>query len=127
MTRLAFLFAALGALAACAAPGADALPPVRGADTGCAIREVQGRAGVELSPIVWSRRPVSGEYSFTVDKYGLGGSASVEQGGPLDIGPGRTERLGSVAVGERPMRYRARLVVSDRGRPVCVATAPDRS
>jgi hypothetical protein len=126
MTRLALLFTALGALVACAAPSAAARPPIKSMETGCAIREIQRRGGVELVPVVWSRRSIEGNYSFTIDKIGRSGSSSVAQGGPVDVHPGHAEQLGSVAIGQRPMGYRARLVVTDGVQPVCIAKAPDR-
>lgn len=122
--------AAAAVLAACATPAtpvAEARPAYRdAAPVSCAIRESRGRGGVELVPVVWSTRPMAGSYAFSVDKYGRAGSASVEQGGDVRVRPGRAEALGSVEVGARPLQYRARLVISDRAGPVCVATAPRR-
>jgi len=128
MKVIASALAAAAVLAACATPAppaADARPAYRDtAPVSCAVRESRGRDGVDLVPIVWSARPMTGSYAFSVDKVGRSGSASVEQGGEVRVNPGRAEKLGAVALGARPMRYTARLVVSDRVGPVCVATAP---
>ncbi|MBU6372385.1 MAG: hypothetical protein KJS97_06605 [Alphaproteobacteria bacterium] len=128
MKILASALAAAAVLAACATPAppvADARPAYRdAAPVSCAIRESRGRGGVALVPVVWSSRPMAGSYEFSVDKISRSGSASVEQGGAVRVAPGRAETLGSVDMGARPLRYTARLVVSDRVGPVCVATAP---
>lgn len=117
---------ALGACAAAAAP--PSVDPGYGAGYGrgvsCAIRVVKDRNGVTLAPVVATAAGLRGEYQFVVEKGGREGSTSSEQGGPIALRAGDREALGSITLGGGPMRYAARLTISDRRGPVCVATAP---
>lgn len=86
----------------------------------CAIDVERTPRGIRVTPVVWSDRAVSGEYSLVVTKSGSGGSSDISQGGPFDAA--RHERVALSASEfsmERGARFKAVLKVRADGREVC--------
>ena len=91
----------------------------------CEIRVAKVPGGVELEAVAWADQNISGEYEFSIEKSGSGGSSSIVQGGEFSL-PRKEERiLGSAGLGsDRRASYSAQLTVEAAdGEPLCRAEA----
>lgn len=89
-----FIIAAL-ALTLSPAGAALALPTA----AQCEIDVLSTPQGIVLRPVARSRTGVSGSYQLSVDTSGPAGRSAVSQGGDFSVRGGRSEGLGSIALG----------------------------
>jgi len=62
-------------------------------DVRCEIRATPTASGVRLESVAMSKVPISGEYEFTVEKSGGGGTSSSSQSGDFELGSGEESLL----------------------------------
>ncbi|MBI3437354.1 MAG: hypothetical protein HY054_01650 [Proteobacteria bacterium] len=102
-----------------AAQRASAAAPVAvRAVPACQIRMSPTANGVLIQATARADRPFDGEYALIVTKSGGGGSADINQGGPVSVAAGEVVTLGSTELGADG-RYRAVLTLSDGSGEVC--------
>ena len=144
MNKLSLLtMAALSALAACAAAARPAEPTIaatvapaaieaaaptttyvrpaaaRG-DISCDVRSRRTANGVLIQARAFAERAFDGEYDLVITKTGGGGSADINQGGPVSLDAGSSVTLGENEIGlERGARVHATLTLRDDSGQIC--------
>lgn len=115
---------AVAAHSAEAAPQATPTPvQASAAPIECTIRTVRTANGMRFDALADGFARISGDYEFVLTKIDAAGSSDIVQGGEFNLRSGQRELLGSAELSlDRGARYRARLVLSDRGGELCRST-----
>lgn len=91
-------------------------PPVR-----CEVVKTETGRFIDLTGQVSSDRELRGQYEFTLEKAGSGGSSSIAQAGDFRVLPGEQAKVGFTRINQdEGIRFKATLTVSwDGGKQAC--------
>ncbi|KQZ50654.1 hypothetical protein ASD54_10560 [Rhizobium sp. Root149] len=105
---VALLLAAVGGTAGLAIAGSSK-GPLR-----CELRVTKSGGNVTLEALAFSEKSVEGTYRLMVDGSGQGGNSVIQQGGPFNADPAKSNSLGMVSLGSGSS-YDAKLEVKAGG------------
>lgn len=117
----AALIGAVGIGCASLAKDQDDPPPLA-----CAVNVLPDGHGVRVIATARSETALTASYELVIEQSGRAGSATIRQGGEVDLSPGRTETLGEARLGAKPRDIGTRLTLKAEG-TMYSCTAPTGS